>query len=42
VDLIKGSPRNIGVQGIETVIQAAKAGRLQYEVRPFPLYDKIK
>jgi hypothetical protein len=28
VDLIKGSPRNIGILGIEAAIRGAKAGRL--------------
>lgn len=43
VDLTKGSPRSIGIIGLESVQKSQKlSGRLTYEIRDFGTFDKLK
>jgi len=43
IELNKGTPRSIGVIGLEAANKGPKsAGRLSYEIRDFPQFDKLK
>jgi hypothetical protein len=43
VDLTRGSPRSIGLLGLDGTSKGLKSsGRLTYEIRDYPQFDKIK
>ena len=43
VELNRGTPRSIGLVGLEQATRGAKSGgRLVYELRDFPQYDRLK
>ena len=43
VDLTRGTPRSIGILGLDAVSKNQRSGgRLEYEIRDFPSYDKLK